>query len=83
MTWDQVVKIEPRLLKLYECARSHKSTKGFCAHRIWYGRDGLKSQMMELVGYGIPGVLGSEGAYDIAYQKIYNALPDCQHDGMC
>jgi len=83
MTWEQMVIIEPRLLELYKIAKSYKPTKNFCANQIWYRRGGLKSKMMKLAGYGAPGILGTPEAYDIAYQKIYNALPDCRHDGWC
>lgn len=83
MTWEQLTKMEPRLQKLYDRAKGHKPTKGFCAHRAWYGRDGLKAQMLELVGYGAPGALGTPDAYETAYKKIYNALPSCRHEGWC
>jgi len=83
MTWEQMVTIEPRLLTLYKKAKSYKPTEGFCAHQVWYGHYGLKSQMFKLVGFCATGILGTPEAYDIAYDKIYNALPDCQHDGWC
>lgn len=28
-------------------------------------------------------LLRSSAAYDVAYQTIYHALPDCRHDGLC
>ncbi len=83
MTWDQLIAMEPRLLRLYEHAKNCKPTKGFCADQVWYGRGGLKAQMAELVGFGSDGALGTPEAYDIAYRKIYNVLPDCRHKGAC
>lgn len=83
--WKQ----EPRLTTLLEEAKRVKETPNFCANAIWYGHwvkgtrcIGLKERMAELVGWGRPGsdaILRSEVAYDEAYDRIYEVLPDCNH----
>lgn len=83
MKWEQMLQIEPRLLDLYHEARAYKRTPNFCANQIWYGPGGLKSQMMQLVGWDVDGLLGTCEAYDVAYRKIYDALPDCNHGEIC
>jgi hypothetical protein len=83
MTWDELTKIEPRLLILYHKALrcQGEAGKDFCANTTWYGPGGLKSELYHLVGFEAekPEAATSK-AYDVAYQKIYNALPDCSHD---
>lgn len=79
MTWEQMIELEPELLELYNLAKSIKRTPNFCANQIWYGPNGLKSRMMQLVGWDADGVLGTCEAYDTAYRKIYDALPRCDH----
>lgn len=89
MTWELMVSIEPRLQALYEKAKAYhkaaRNDKNFCANRVWYGRDGLKAELLKLVGWEaeVP-TLNIGTAYDIAYKKIYEALPNCRHEGgMC
>lgn len=92
MTWREMVKIQPALRALLKEAKGHKDLaekdENFCACAVWYGdcqTPGLKGRLMELVGWGIRGDqrLATSQCYDIAYNKIYNALPDCRHPGMC
>lgn len=84
MTWEEMAAIEPKLLTLLEKAQSYKSREGFCANKIWYGPNGLRQKLTRLVGFGASKrQLRTAQAYDLAYSKIYNALPDCQHDGYC
>lgn len=80
MTWEKMIEIETRLQQLYEKAAGYTREKGFCANRVWY-QDGLKNELLNLVGYGAKHIqLSSDECYDIAYQKIYNALPNCNHE---
>mgnify|MGYP000866832028 CR=1 FL=1 len=79
MTWEEMIKMEPELLDLYNMARAYKRTHNFCANQVWYGPGGLKHKMIHLVGWGAYGVLRTCEAYDIAYHKIYDALPRCNH----
>jgi len=77
--------LEPRLATLLKEAESYpKKNPGFCATDVWYGYEciGLKERLVRLVGWGRLGedkVLGLSEAYDEAYDRIYQALPDCQH----
>ena len=79
-----MVAIEPKLLTLFEKASSYKAKENFCTNKIWYGPDGLRQKLSRLVGFGAcKRQLRTSQAYDLAYTKIYNALPDCRHDGYC
>jgi hypothetical protein len=82
VTFDELCEREPALRRLYDEARAERRqrrSQHYCANRVWYGR--LKPQLLRLVGWERPDrdpVLGSSDAYDIAYDEIYQALPDCQ-----
>ena len=87
--WAELCALEPRLLDL---ARKALTTDGgkpnFCANAVWYGyngRRGLKPYLSLLVGWGAapyaPAILRTSAAYDVAYQTIYEALPDCRRCG--
>ena len=92
MTWRQVVWLEPRLQALFDEAKAMGAVgESFCANSAWYGYDapcnGIKHRMSKLVGYGRPAgsvrevdkLLQSHEAYDIAYETIYEQLPDCRN----
>jgi hypothetical protein len=61
-------------------------SKTFCANANWYGYSGpgLKEKLCQLVGWEAktddPRLKTNE-AYDVAYEAIYEALPDCR--GRC
>jgi hypothetical protein len=85
---NKLIAQEPRLLKLYERALSfHRATDPrFCANEVWYGysdvRTGLKERLCMLVGWEARKLtLRTEEAYDVAYDAIYEALPDCRACG--
>lgn len=90
-TWAQLVELEPQLQALLdEATTTDGSGEHFCANRVWYGsarnRNGLKERLCRLVGWDIrrrggPVLLSSEAAYDVAYETIYDALPDCRECG--
>ncbi len=89
MTFEELEKLEPRLAALLAEARAvpSRGKPDFCANRAWYGngRDGLKAKLGKLAGWNAEGAdprLHSEKAYDVAYQAIYEALPDCRHEGI-
>lgn len=89
-TWQELVRREPRLLDLLREAQAYRPRPGFCANAIWYGygrRVGLRERLTRLVGWGRPDrdpVLSTSAAYDVAYETVYQALPDCQHaDILC
>ncbi len=88
ISWAKLVEHEPKLKDLYEEARSIKPEPGevYCANFTWYSPEGrnMKKRMMKLVGImrsGGPGILRTSEAYDLAYKKIYNALPACRGCG--
>lgn len=90
VTWGQLVEAEPRLARLLKIAQSTRSRPGFCANAVWYGYDrpewlSLKGRASKLVGWERKGdpLLSAEKAYDVAYETIYHALPNCQHEGPC
>lgn len=83
-TWGDLCELEPRLEELFDVARSYHLNKGtdFCANRRWYRT--LKPRLERLVGWHRKDnhpTLCSRQAYDLAYQAIYEALPDCR--GYC
>lgn len=90
-TWNDLVTKQPALAEIEREIRSIDATNdpAFCANFRWYGyrkNPSFKQDMMELVGkWAItsdPDLKSSE-AYDVAYQHLYNLLPDCRHEGMC
>lgn len=89
LTWERLCELEPRLRLLEAEARAVEAAPGYCAHRYWFGRCGFKARMSRLVGWEMdrpalrPAELGSPVAYDIAYQTLYWALPDCNHPTDC
>jgi hypothetical protein len=90
-TFADLVSLEPQLAALLAEAESYHEKAGqhFCANVVWYGyrghAPGLKLLLNDLVGFysGKTGLLATSEAYDMAYQTIYHALPDCRHDGEC
>jgi hypothetical protein len=88
-TWASLVAAEPRLGHLLREIRAVRATGDrFCANRVWYGyanpRRGFKARMCALVGWDRehgPSELRTHRAYDVAYQTLYDALPDCRRCG--
>lgn len=91
--WYELVRLEPRLRSLFDEARRVKDdrrTSSFCANAVWFGWEaglhaGFKWRMSKLVGYDARphAILGTSRAYDVAYETIYNALPDCRNCLCC
>jgi hypothetical protein len=89
MTWNELIKLEPRLLALAkEAAAYKKNAQGkeyVCANDRWYGngqwRDkGIKERLVLLVGWlAERPELKTMEAYDVAYEYIYNLLPTCRN----
>lgn len=84
--WHQLIAAEPRLIYLFDKARrvqDDHATKSFCANRVWY--ESIKPTVCELVGDARKGhaLLGTSDAYDVAYEVIYNVLPDCRNCLCC
>jgi hypothetical protein len=80
MTWGRLIELEPRLRALYNRALTIRNGKRrFDALGLWIGQgcDGMKDEMTALVGWGRKDSpeLGTNEAYDVAYEKIfYEAL---------
>jgi hypothetical protein len=91
LTWEDIIKIEPKLEELYIKAKSFNEdcdkNKNSCANRVWYGFGGkksLKKEMSKLVGWDCNNeLLNTTSAYDISYHTIYDVLPDCKGCGVC
>lgn len=89
ITWKQLTEYEPELIELYEDCKSIKDKGGkyFCANEVWYGGEkdgGFRDWLMNLVGWDAQKIhkypiLGTSEAYDLAYEKCYDALPDCRN----
>lgn len=80
-SFEEICVIEPRLRDLYREAKSYQPRPGFCANEVWYRQGGLKERLTRLVGWGADNpALRSRRVYDLSYDVIYNALPDCQHE---
>jgi hypothetical protein len=73
----ELCRIEPRLAELEGEIRAIKDTgKWFCANEHWLN---LKSRMSLLVGWRAENPeLRTSKAYDIAYDELYQLLPDCR-----
>jgi hypothetical protein len=79
MTFADLASLEPQLGALLREARHvDASSDAFCANGVWYGS--FKPRLLLLVGWEAsnPALRTSE-AYDLAYETIYDALPDCRH----
>jgi len=78
-SWPALVKADPRLLCLLkEVQEVDGSGQHYCANLIWVRS--FKPRLTNLVGWSVSAhpMLGSRQAYDCAYTKIYEALPDCR-----
>lgn len=78
--WNMISEVEPRLWQMYIRA-VQVNDNPVCANKIWF--DEFKPELLGLVGWeATHPSLKSEWAYDVAYQTIYAALPDCgEHCG--
>lgn len=92
MTFRELCDLEPKLKELADEAAALRDTgtgKAFCANAIWYGyfgHLGLKPRLTALVGWERhrgPNELCTVDAYDVAYDAIYNMLPDCRGECGC
>jgi hypothetical protein len=85
LAWEEMVVVEPRLARLLSDIQAIKDPggpKGFCANYHWVTN--LKPTFVRLVGFQARGEdarLRTMEAYDLAYQTLYAALPDCRDCG--
>lgn len=78
--FDAIAKIEPLLADMHERISAVKDEGGtsFCANAAWYGE--FKPLLVQLVGFdGSKRELRSKGAYELAYDTLYSALPSCRN----
>ncbi len=86
--FEKLCGMEPRLQALYKKAkgmRDDPSRPSFCANAVWFGalgEEGLRGEMARLVGWFAENPeLRTTEAYDIAYETLYQALPNCRACG--
>ena len=82
MNWKQLCQIEPRLVALYNDCKAETSTDNpnYCANRVWYRQ--YKPRLVKLVGMEAEitnyDLMGND-AYDMAYRKCYESMPNCRN----
>jgi hypothetical protein len=77
--WPDLIAAEPRLERLYTdvCRLRDPGGLCFCAEAIWHRQ--MKARLTHLVGFQASDPeLRSMGAYDVAFEKIYGAMPACR-----
>jgi hypothetical protein len=87
LTWAAMVELEPMLGELLREVKAIRAPEGerFCANEVWYGYNGhpgIKPRLCELVGWDAKHpALRTIQAYDLAYDYLYDRLPDCRDCG--
>lgn len=81
ITWERIVQVCPALGRMRdEASKVDDSDPYFCANDVWF--ELFKPRLLRLVGFEALPVYSDwmygHVAYDIAYQTIYNELPDCR-----
>ena len=78
--FDALCEKEPRLRALYlraKAVRDDGKAKSFCANNLWVNE--LKPVLLDLVGWDVHSPeLRTPEVYDLAYDTIYEALPNCR-----
>ncbi|MGN6810339.1 MAG: hypothetical protein ACTHMP_05660 [Thermomicrobiales bacterium] len=86
LTFAEICAREPRLVALAREIDTTPRRADFCANAVWYGRTGYKSRLAAIIGHFATqedAALCTSDAYEVAYQALYDRLPDCDHDGSC
>ena len=81
LTIGELLDLEPRLSDLLHDALQGEDKPDYCADEYWYRE--IKPRLLKIVGWYAETdneILKSSESYDISYQFIYSALPDCRHD---
>lgn len=84
MNFTDLATLEPRLLTLeadIRRVRGDKRKRSFCANHVWYNSGGFKARLLSLIGWNKSVTderLRTSEAYDVAYEHLYNLLPDCR-----
>lgn len=90
--WEDLVRIEPRLgemLKEIQSIKDDGTAPSFCANAQWYrspgeGEDSFKDRLVAMAGWHAQSSdpeIRSDLAYNVAYEKLYEALPNCRNCG--
>lgn len=80
--WGDLIKLEPRLTGLLgKIHRVSRRENECCCDDLWFGFSGFKRELVKLAGWSaerwyIP-ELNTSRAYEVAYEKLYHALPFC------
>ena len=94
ITWSDLVRLEPRLMGLQRemkaiVRESMKKGESLDVLALWYGGDdatpGVREKLSRLVGYDRTDhpVLGTETAYDVAYEKLFAELNKLAKSAPC
>jgi hypothetical protein len=89
VTWEGLVNECPALSVVQDgiLARQSAMSKSanHCANSFWYSS--VKPILTHMIGGGsmarCDSVLCTSEAYDVAYDHLWNLVPDCNHGGMC
>jgi hypothetical protein len=87
LSWAKLAALEPRLDRLFHQVRRADADgrrDHFCSQYYWHHT--IKPKMAELIGYSRPDfhlILGTEAAYDLAYDTLNAALPPCRNCPWC
>lgn len=83
LTWETIIAIDPFFDDLLHEIEGTEPGERFCANDIWYKK--YKPIILRRVGYCSPNyapeILKTERAYEIVYEKLYGALPNCKGCG--
>jgi hypothetical protein len=87
LTFDQLCRIEPAPRRLeadvIAAAKVERRKRNRCANRVWYGRfaNGFKGRVVGWYRFDKDGPpeLGTQAAYDTAYEHLYRLMPDCRN----
>src|SRR6266446_9501706 len=89
ITWEQLAAIQPRLLDFLREAQTIQddhTQPSFCGNLAW-SRSRIRGDLKHLVGLrlseGADPRLRTQRSYDVAYHKLYDALPPCRNCGIC
>ena len=75
-------------MQRFSVSQDHRES--CCANELWHGsldpetgewKKGFRQRLEELVGWKREPhpILGTREAYEVAYQTLYRALPDCRN----
>lgn len=85
LSWEVIIAIDPFFYDLLREIQGVRAGENFCANRIWF--EIYKPAIVRRIGWHAPNyapeILKTVRAYEIAYEKLYSALPDCQNCGGC